>query len=530
MADVYVMPSVSEPFGIAPLEAMALDVPVIVSRQSGVVRGPAARAQGRLLGRATTSPNKILAAAAPPRAARAALVEAGREEVRPDALGRCAAKHLRDVYQEVGGVTDRSSSTSRCTSRSGCGATPSSTSARSDDYFDDAENARIVRRVAEKCYLPMNALLLRADRAPPAARFRCAFSISGTALEQMERWAPEALESFAARWRATGCVEFLAETSHHSLASSFDPEEFERAGRARTPRRIERALRRATDHVPQHRAGVLDDAHRAPRRGASGFACILGEGADHLLGWRSPHRVYRPEGCERIKLLLRSYQLSDDIAFRFSNRGWDAVAAHADKFAQLGARRCRRRTTCRRPVHGLRDLRRAPVGATPGSSTSWSTCRGEVLRRAACASGRRREVAAERRSRSARLDIPHPVSWADAERDLTAWLGNEMQRAANDALVRDRPRGALRPADTDAARATGGELTTSDHLYYMCTKWFSDGDVHKYFSPYASPHDAFIAFMNVLDDVDRRARRQVRRDTQETFAEPLPMAAAPAAG
>ena len=121
------------------------------------------------------------------------------------------------------------------------------------------------------------------------------------------------------------------------------------------------------------------------------------------------------------------------------------------------------------------------------------------------------------------------MSWADAERDLTAWLGNEMQRAANARAVRSSD-GAVRSTTDAALLDDWRRLTTSDHLYYMCTKWFSDGDVHKYFSPYESPHDAFIAFMNVLDDVDRRARRQVKRDSQETWAEPVPMAAAPRRG
>ena len=137
------------------------------------------------------------------------------------------------------------------------------------------------------------------------------------------------------------------------------------------------------------------------------------------------------------------------------------------------------------------------------------------------------EVAAEA-DPAGRLDLPYAVSWADAERDLTAWLGNDMQRAANHALWEI---GRAVRSTTDAALHNDWRrLTTSDHLYYMCTKWFSDGDVHKYFSPFQSPHDAYVAFMNVLDDVDRRARRQVRRDSQETYAEPIPMAAAPVAG
>ena len=199
---------------------------------------------------------------------------------------------------------------------------------RANEYFFDESNARIVERVAEKCYQPMNELLLRRIEATGGA-FRCSFSVSGTALDQLSQWAPWVIESFQ-RLADTGAVEFLAETSHHSLASLFDPEEFRVQVRSHA-RRIHELL------------GVRPTAFRntelvcsnaiARQAEGLGFSCILGEGADHLLGWRSPHRIYRAEGCERIKLMLRSYRLSDDIAFRFSNRAWDQWPLYAERWA-----------------------------------------------------------------------------------------------------------------------------------------------------------------------------------------------------
>ena len=200
---------------------------------------------------------------------------------------------------------------------------------REERYFDDAENARILRRVVARCYLPMNELLLRLHRRT-RGRFRCALSVSGTVLDQMEKWAPEALESF--RLLATsGCAEFLAETSHHSLSFLGDPAEF-RAQVLAHRDRIE-DLFGVRPRAFRNTELVLDnEVARAAEE--MGFDVVLGEGADHLLGWRSPHGVYRPAGCERIVALLRSYRLSDDIAFRFADRGWAEWPLSAPKFVK----------------------------------------------------------------------------------------------------------------------------------------------------------------------------------------------------
>jgi len=368
---------------------------------------------------------------------------------------------------------------------------------RSHYYFDDAENARILHRVAEKCYLPMNRVILRLVEKHGGA-FRCAYSVSGTALAQMETWAPAVLESFR-QLAQTGCVEFLCETSHHSLSFLSDEDEFRAQVRAQSAK-IEQLFGRKpttfrnTELVVSNRVAQLAEEE--------GFTAILGEGADHLMGWRSPHFLYRPEGCERLKILLRSYRLSDDIAFRFSNRAWASWPLTAETFARWAAE-----LPERDEVIGLfmdYETFGEHQWADTGIFAFMERLPQELLARGGLRFSTPSETAA-RRDPVARLDIPQPVSWADAERDLTAWLGNGMQRAAHDALY------ALAPAARAAGAAGQPELledwrrlSTSDHAYYVCTKWFSDGDVHKYFSPYATPYDAYITFMNVLDDLARR--------------------------
>ena len=370
----------------------------------------------------------------------------------------------------------------------------------SEVYFDDGENERIVRRVAERCYLPMNALVRRlVDQH--AGEFRVSYSISGTALEQMERWAPEALESFRGL-AGTGCVEFLAETSHHSLCALTDLSEFRAQARAQADRVESLFGKRPTTF---RNTELVIDERIAAAVEELGFRALLGEGADHLLGWRSPHHVYRPRGTRDLRLLLRDYVRSDDIAFRFSNRTWEEWPLSAERFAKW--------------VHAAPDGD-AAVNLFMDYETfgehQWEETGifrfFEGLPGAVLADDRFRfrtpgEVAVEHEP-VGEMAIPRPTSWADAERDVTAWLGNPMQRAANAALYAHLPAArALSAAGEPAALETWRKLSTSDHLYYMCTKWFSDGDVHKYFSPYATPHDAFIAFMNVVDDFGRRVQR-----------------------
>ena len=361
-------------------------------------------------------------------------------------------------------------------------------------WFDDAENERLVRRVAERCYVPMNALILDLiDRTE--GRFRCAFSVSGTALDQMEAWAPEALEGFV-RLSKTGAVEFLAETSHHSLAFLTDEAELRAQIQAQADR-VERLFgRRPTTF---RNTELVIDERIARTAEDLGFTALLGEGADHLLGWRSPGHVYGVVGCDRIRLLLRTYRFSDDIAFRYSNRSWPGWPLTPEKFAAS--------------IHALPATEEV-VGLFMDYETfgehQWketgildfmSAMPAAVLADERFDFQTPAEAVATRAS-VGDLAIPHPVSWADAERDLTAWLGNPMQRSANLAPYGLLP--SLRRASRDDLTAAWRRLSTSDHLYYMCTKWFSDGDVHKHFSPYATPHDAFIAFMNVLDDLERR--------------------------
>ncbi|MGI6075630.1 MAG: glycoside hydrolase family 57 protein [Pyramidobacter sp.] len=360
-----------------------------------------------------------------------------------------------------------------------------------DHFYEDAEaNRTIMEKVARKCYLPMNALLLKLIKLWDG-RFKVAFSISGVALEQFAQYEPQVLDSFR-RLVDTGCVEMLSETYAHSLASLYDAREFEAQVKLHD-RMIEDSFGVAPQVFRNTELIYRNDIAAAVEK--MGYKAMITEGADHILGWRSPNFVYQPSNCTRLRLLLKNYRLSDDIAFRFSNRGWKEWPLTVEKYAQwLHA------------VNGSGELINLFMDYETFGEHQWAETGifqfMEALPGALLADPDFDFVtpseAAARYQPIAKIDVPNAISWADVERDLTAWIGNDMERDAIESVYALRDK--VEASGDEGLMRTWRRLQTSDHFYYMCTKWFSDGDVHKYFNPYGTPYDAYINYMNVLSD------------------------------
>ncbi len=366
------------------------------------------------------------------------------------------------------------------------------------DYFDgnagnDRNNRRVLEKVAEKSYRPMNALLeTLLERHPD---FKVSLSITGTFIEQCERWAPDVLESFQ-RLTATGRVEIVAETYYHSLAFFYSREEFERQVDAH--REKVQSLFGVTPTAFRNTELAYND-ELAKWADAKGYKAVLAEGWDPVLEWRSPNHVYQAPGTARTKLLLKNYRLSDDVAFRFSNQDWQQWPLASGTYAHwLDS------ATQNGPLVNL-FMDYETFGEHQWADTGifefferfvgeWAS-REDATFYSVSEAADAFEVAGE-------ISMPRTVTWADTERDLTAWLGNGMQQEALRhlyALEHD----VMRSGDLQLI-SDWRNLQTSDHVYYMCTKWFSDGDVHAYFSPYDSPYDAFLYFMNVIRDMRYR--------------------------
>jgi alpha-amylase len=374
-------------------------------------------------------------------------------------------------------------------------------------YFDDDKNGTVLKKVANKCYLPTNATMLELIKRY-AGEFRISYSITGTAIEQMKLYCPEALTSFE-KLAGTGAVEFINETYYHSLAAVYEPEEFKeqvakhtalmKSHFGQTPK-----VFRDTELIYSDEIGKLVSE--------LGFDAIIAEGVDDVLDWRSPNFLYAVPrhltGGREVKLLLKNYRLSDDIAFRFSNRGWPEWPLTAEKFAKWV-----------HEISGNGDVLNLFMDYETFGEHQWAdTGIFEFMRHLPEQILRKPDWNFRTPSQistlyPSRADLPFHrlTSWADIERDLTAWRGNRIQNSALELayqIGRELKRRAPLPGEGPSFKSelldTWRKLLTSDHFYYMCTKWFADGDVHAYFSPYESPYEAFINYMNVLRDFRER--------------------------
>ncbi len=364
-------------------------------------------------------------------------------------------------------------------------------------YYDDFANESIMRKVAEKCYLPANNLIMELI-TKHKGKFKVAFSLSGIVIDQFRLYAPEVLDSFR-KLAETGLVEFLGETDAHSLSSLKDRKEFVR--QVSTHKElikeflgVEPTTFRNTELIYSDQIGswIAD----------MGFKAMLTEGAKHVLGWKSPNYLYCNALNPRLKILLRNFVLSDDIAFRFSNRSWNEWPLTADKY-----------TAWLNKIAPKSELINIFIDYETFGEHNWketgifdfmSHLPGTVLKKTQYKFMTPSEVADNLQPVSA-ISVPFPISWADEERDITAWLGNELQNAAFEKLYSLADK--VNNCEYEMLKKDWIYLQTSDHFYYMCTKFFSDGAVHAYFNPYETPYDAFMNYMNILSDFEIRINR-----------------------
>ncbi|MES2631210.1 MAG: glycoside hydrolase family 57 protein [Patescibacteria group bacterium] len=364
------------------------------------------------------------------------------------------------------------------------------------NYFNDPDpqsnrnNEKIFNKVANKSYRPMNALLEKLLHAHP--EFKVSLSITGTFIEQAKQWTPDVMESFK-RLVATGQVEIVAETYYHSLAFFYSRTEFERQVEAHKTKirelfGVETSVFRNTELAYNDELAQWADTY--------GFKGILAEGWDPILDWRSPNFVYKPEGTENIALLLKNYRLSDDLAFRFSNRAWQEWPLTVDKYNSW-----LESSIQDQPLINL-FMDYETFGEHQWEDTGIFTFFEEFVDRWLKDENNTFYTASEAiaaNEPAGVISMPNTVTWADSERDLTAWLGNSMQHEAMKHIY-SLENDVIRTQD-ETLIADWRKLQTSDHAYYMCTKWFTDGDVHAYFSPYDSPYDAFLYYINAVRDV-----------------------------
>jgi len=372
-------------------------------------------------------------------------------------------------------------------------------------YYDDFANETILRKVANQCYLPANKIILEAIKRHKG-KFKVSFSLSGIAIEQFELYAPEVIQSFK-ELAQTGCVEFLSETFSHSLVA------------LKSKEALQFQINKHDDLIEKH-FGQRPTVFRNTELIYSdeignmvcdmGFKAILTEGAKHVLGWKSPGYLYTNSINPRLKVLMRNYKLSDDISFRFSNHDWSEFPLTTEKFTGWMTNLNENEELInlfmdyetfgehQRASSGIMNfLKELPNTVLKAKNLQFCTPSSII----------------ETLQPISSVHVPYPISWADEERDLSAWLGNELQEEAFNKLYLLQNR--VNKCDDTNLKKDWEYLQISDHFYYMCTKFFSDGEVHKYFNPYESPYEAFINYMNVLSDFSLRLDKLVPEDERE---------------
>ncbi|MHC5088511.1 MAG: glycoside hydrolase family 57 protein [Planctomycetota bacterium] len=371
---------------------------------------------------------------------------------------------------------------------------------KSPRYFDEFKNASICRKVANKCYLPTNRLLLDVIRRFEG-RFKISYSITGVVLEQFRKYCPEVMSTFDALAQ-TGCVEFIGETYYHSLSFLYSADEF--IAQINKHSELIQQLYGQKPRVFRNTELIYSNELAETVEKMGRFDAIITEGADHILGHRNSNFVYRPPNCERLKLLLKNYSLSDDIAFRFSNPGWEEYPLTADKFAHW-VNRANGNGQCVNLFMDYETFGEHQWEDT-GIFSFMSHLPEEVLKHPDNNFMTPSEVIDTYDAVDV-VDVPRLISWADTERDLSAWLGNAMQSNALHETYKFEK--LIKQTQNEELLDAWRRLQTSDHFYYMCTKYFADGDVHKYFNPYESPYDSYINFMNVLGNLRQQCKESL---------------------
>lgn len=377
--------------------------------------------------------------------------------------------------------------------------------ANDSQYFDTSKNVEVLNKVSEKCYLPANETFLQLIKQYKGD-FKIAFSISGVAIEQFETWRPDVLDSFK-RLVDTGCVEILAETYYHSLSYLYSKEEFlyqveKHKKKVQEVFGVTPTVFRNTELIYNN-----DIGHFIKNQGYKG---IIAEGVDWLLGFKTPNFIHHPPNAPDFPILLKNYKLSDDIAFRFSNKAWAEHPLSSEKFANWVHQ-----------IAGNGDTVNLFMDYETFGEHQWAdTGIFEFLKHLPEAIFRHPDFTfntpsevIDNNSIKGEYDVPHISSWADLERDLSAWRSNDMQEESLRRVFFLEE--AVKATNNPELIEDWRKMTTSDHFYYMCTKYWSDGDVHKYFSPYDTPLDAYNNVINACGDMEYRLAEATRTVTYE---------------
>jgi alpha-amylase len=366
-------------------------------------------------------------------------------------------------------------------------------------YENESFNRDVVHKVSDSCYLPTNNLMLKLIKEHKG-KFKIAFSLSGVVMEQFEKYRPDVLESFK-ELANTGNVEFLAETYYHSLSFFYSKEEFKRQVKMHT-RKIKNFFGQTPKVFRNTELAYNNDLARYAEQ--MGFKGIVTEGVDRLLFGQTPNVLYHPPKSGKIKLLLRNHKLSDDLGFRFSDKNWEEFPLTPDKFAGWLAKNKGEIVNLFMDYESIGEHQWEDTGIF----NFFQELPSKILKKRNLDFVTPSQAINKYKS-WAIYDIHNAISWADYERDLSAWNGNTMQFEAIKKVFQLEK--LVKSSRNKDLIHVWSKLQTSDHFYYMSTKGHTDGMVHNYFSPYNSPYDGYIYYMNALSDLEILLNKRNRK-------------------
>lgn len=375
----------------------------------------------------------------------------------------------------------------------------------SHQYYDEFATRTYLQKLATSCYLPMNKVLLDTINEF-GNKFKVAFSITGETLNQFEKYAPNVLDSFK-ELAATGCVEFLCETYCHSLAFLKDEDELDRL----LLKQCE-VIERHFEQVPSvvRLTGLIYSDQIGNRVAKLGFDGMLTEGAKHILGWKTPNFVYTNAINNDLKVLLRNYNLSDDIAYRFSDKSSAKWTVTTEKFVGWLDELDKEDEVINLFMDYLTFGYRHPRSS--GIFDFMRFLPREILKHKEYEFLTPTEVINKHQPK-ADIHVPYPISWSEEERDLSVWLGNDLQ---NDAFTSLCDLGTkVRFINDEHITRDWERMQDSNHFYDMGTKWMIDGSTRRFDSLYSSPYDAYINYMNILSDLILRVNEKVNEKVSE---------------
>lgn len=360
-------------------------------------------------------------------------------------------------------------------------------------YYDDYANETSTRQLSDLAYLEANRILLDMIQYSNG-RFKVSFSITGLALEQFEQYAPEVIESFQ-QLAKTGCVEFLAAPYGHSLAALYNEDEFDIQMRMQSDKIYELFGQRP---VTVANTALIFSDEIAGKILDLGYRNVIIEGAKHVMGWKSPHYLYNSVVSPKLKLLVRDNKLSDDINYRFSQWNWNEYPLTAEKFISwinatpkeeeifnifLGYEAL---GLLNNKQSGIFDFFKALPFHAMENNVTFSTPSQIITEKQPVGD----------------LSVLYPMSWTDEEKDISAWCGNELQDEALSKLYGLAER--IHMASDPLLKIDWQRLQDASHFFFMATKYYSNGAVMGKQSPYDSPYEAFMNYMNILSDFIER--------------------------